>query len=124
MAIKPLEESDDRGLGLKIGFLIALLVAGYIISKVMPKPKPLNILGVSVTKKTPLPSIQEETTKFIKETSNNLINDAIDTVSSFASQSATTVTDAVFTNTVVNVVKQIDKLAPKQQEEIKKAICQ
>ncbi len=130
MVIKPLEKDDkreNRRLGIKIGFLIILLAAGFVLSKLIPKNtnKDNNdVLGTTQenSNDNKLP-VTEKAAQFIQNTTDSLINNAIDSVTSLASQSAATVTDTVFTNTVVNAVKQIDKLPTQQQEEIRQAIC-
>ncbi len=131
MPLKPLEKDnnrDNRGLGLKIGFLIILLITGILLTKLVPKAagnkeKNVNVLGAEQDNKINKPPVTEEATRFIQNTADNLINNAVDSVTSFASQSAAAVTDTVFTSTVINIVKQIDKLPDKQQSEIKQAIC-
>ena len=129
MAIKPLEKADNREnrrLGLKIGFLIILLAAGFLLSKLIPKntnKENNNILGAQEISNGDKPPVAEKATQFIQNTADSVINNAVDSITSLASQSAATVTDTVITNTVINAVKQIDKLPIRQQEEIRQAIC-
>jgi len=124
---------------LKIGLILALILTGlifaFIASKKLPQKK--EVLGTE-TKGTFAENIKDQAEDFavktkitteglISKTVNNVLNETIkvltNTINETASKSAETVTDYIFKNTIVNVIKQIENLPEKQKEEIKQQIC-
>lgn len=70
-----------------------------------------------------LGSVLGTVTSGAEERLKNMVNQFTETITNTASQSAKQVSDAVFDSTVGTVLKQIDKLPAKQQEDIRRNIC-
>lgn len=124
---------------IRLGIILLLIVGGFVLSqkivrdKALKKTSSLNeVLGTeSKVEKNILEPLKksgedivQKTVKETEKTVQTVLGVATSLVSSTASKSAEAVTDYVFQNTVGTVIKQIDKLPEKQQEEIKKQICQ
>lgn len=124
---------------IKIGLIMALVLSGVILAFLASKrlPQKKEVLGTedkisttenlfnqaedfaNQTKITTEGLISKTVSNVLSETTKVLTN----TINETASKSAETVTDYIFNNTIVNVIKQIDNLPEKQKEEIKKQIC-
>lgn len=126
MVIKPLEKNDG-GLILKIFLILILAITGFFINQVyLRKKKQIikneisqkkEVLGESIIKNI------DKGLKKVEEVTGDVLGEVTTLVTNSASKSAEVVTDFVFENTVGNLVKQIDKLPQRQQEEIREKIC-
>lgn len=135
MGVKPLEK-PDRSLYIKLGVIILFIVVGLVFNFLRPKDKEKKtVLGIQKVIKPEEPLTTEEVYNRGKEIANDVVTQTENTldnvlgeitnyVSGVASQSAENVSNYVFDNTVGNLIKQIDKLPQKQQEDIKKNLCQ
>jgi len=127
MAIRPLEKKTNSGLMLKISAILLLLIAGAFYVSLKPqviKDRP-SVLGEST--KTNIKKEGEKIVGSLTETATQSINDMVAAatrlVGNTATKSAQTISDYIFDNTVGNLLKQIDKLPPDQQENIRRSIC-
>jgi len=135
MGVKPLEK-PDKGLYIRLGIILFLIVIGLMINFIRSKQtENKEVLGAQKITKSSKPISTDEVYNRGKEIANdvvvqsenilgNVLGEVTNYVSGVASQSAETVSDYVFDNTVGNLIKQIDKLPQKQQEDIKRNLCQ
>lgn len=124
---------------LKIGLILALILTGLIFAFLASKkfPQKKEVLGTE-TKGSIAGDIKDQAEDFaiktkitteglISKTVGNVLSETTKaltkTINETASKSAETVTDYIFKNTIVNVIKQIENLPPKQQEDIRNEIC-
>ena len=133
MRLKSIEKSNN---GIKIRLVVVtFLIAGGIIFNAAwisrKNTNKENVLGnESERKKITVTPIEEKVGDWVdgavsktEETAGSVLGELTQTVIDIATQSAKKATDFVFDSTVGNVVKQVEKLPEKQQEEIKKEIC-
>jgi len=134
--LRPLEKNKiNRFFYLKIIFLLFLIVASlfgnyYFYNKIKEKPEVLS--ATKKNKKNDF-SIDEvlnqgkKTVEDLKEKGEEMAGQVLgiveDKAVQLASQSAKTVSDFVFDSTLVNILKQIEKLPKEQREKIKEEIC-
>jgi hypothetical protein len=131
--LRPLEKNKtNKFFYLKILFLLFLIGVSlygnyYFYNK--PKQKPEVLSG---TKKNNLSidSILNEGKKTVEdlkqkgqEFGGQVLSVMEEKATQIASQSAKTVSDFVFDSTLVNILKQIEKLPKEQREKIKEEIC-
>lgn len=137
---KKTSSTDTRNIFyLKIGLILALILTGVIFAFLASKkfPQKKEVLGTE-TKGSFAENIKNQAEDFavktkitteglISKTVNNVLNETTkvltNTINETASKSAETVTDYIFKNTIINVIKQIENLPSKQKDEIKKQIC-
>lgn len=116
--------------------LFILLIGGVLILGKIAERNVRNqkVLGTEIKKITNTRSltdeIKQQTEKMAKDLTqstqkiiDNVLGEATKAITNTASSGAIALTDYVFDSTVGNLVKQIDKLSTRQQEEIKKNIC-
>jgi hypothetical protein len=134
--LRPLEKNKiNRFFYLKILFLLFLIGASlfgnyYFYNKIKEKPEVLS--ATKKNKKNDF-SIDEvfnkgkKTVEDLKEKGEEMAGQVLgiveDKAVQLASQSAKTVSDFVFDSTLVNILKQIEKLPKEQREKIKEEIC-
>ena len=134
--LRPLEKNKiNRFFYLKILFLLFLIGASlfgnyYFYNKIKEKPEVLS--ATKKNKKNDF-SIDEvfnkgkKTVEDLKEKGEEMAGQVLGIVEDkavhLASQSAKTVSDFVFDSTLVNILKQIEKLPKEQREKIKEEIC-
>lgn len=135
MGVKPLEK-PDKSLYIRVGIVIFLVIVGLTINLIRNKQvKNKEVLGTEKSVEVGKPISTEEVYNRGKTIANdvvtqsenvlsNVLGEVTSYVSGVASQSAETVSNYVFDNTVGNLIKQIDKLPQKQQEDIKRNLCQ
>lgn len=131
MTIKKLQpEKKDKSLILKFIIVLLLLVTGIILSRIPFKKKSQDTILGAETKQIDLKETGKTFEKIIdqemekaKKSMDDVLGEATSFVTDTASRSAETVTDFIFDNTVGSIVKQINKLPEKQQEEIKERVC-
>jgi len=134
--LRPLEKNKiNRFFYLKILFLLFLIGASlfgnyYFYNKIKEKPEVLS--ATKKNKKNDF-SIDEvfnkgkKTVEDLKEKGEEMAGQVLgiveDKAVQLASQSAKTVSDFVFDSTLVNILKQIEKLPKEQREKIKEEMC-
>jgi len=135
MGVKPLEK-PDKSLYIRLGIILFLITVGLAINFIKGKQiENKKVLGVQKIVQPNKAISTEEVYNRGKEIANdvvaqsenvlgNVLGEVTNYVSGVASQSANTVSNYVFDNTVGNLIKQIDKLPEKQQEDIKRNLCQ
>jgi len=134
--LRPLEKNKiNRFFYLKILFLLFLIGASlfgnyYFYNKIKEKPEVL-----SATKKNKKNDFSidkvfnkgKKTVEDLKEKGEEMAGQVLgiveDKAVQLASQSAKTVSDFVFDSTLVNILKQIEKLPKEQREKIKEEMC-
>ncbi len=136
MPIRPLEKKkkENHAFVPKLIFLVLLIAVGFVVDKVAPwkhmsRKANSNVLGVEENAK-PIHSVQQDIQsladnlgKTAGSISDTTIGGAMQFVSNVASESSQAVSNLVFDSTVGNVVKQIDKLPPQEQQRLKEQIC-
>lgn len=131
MTIKKLQpEKKDKSLILKFIIVLLLLVTGIILSRIPFKKKSQDTILGAETKQIDLKETGKTFEKIIdqgmdkaKKSMDDVLGEATSFVTDTASRSTEIVTDFIFDNTVGSIVKQINKLPEKQQEEIKERVC-
>ncbi len=135
MGVKPLEK-PDKSLYIRVGIVIFLVIVGLTINLIRNKQmKSKEVLGTEKSVEVDKPISTEEVYNRGKAIANdvvtqsenvlsNVLGEVTSYVSGVASQSAETVSNYVFDNTVGNFIKQINKLPKEQQEDIKRNLCQ
>lgn len=133
MPIKQLEaEKNNKGMLMRFLIVFALLVVGIVLNKWPTKKINTNkILGMETKNKISLEKKGEDLKSVLdnemdkaKNSLDNVLGETTSFIASTASKSAEIVTDFIFDNTVGNIIKQINKLPEKQQQEIKERVCQ
>ena len=134
--LRPLEKNKtNKFFYLKILFLLFLIGVSlygnyYFYNK--PKQKPGVLSGTKENKKNNLSidSILNEGKKTVEdlkqkgqEFGGQVLSVMEEKATQIASQSAKTVSDFVFDSTLVNILKQIEKLPKEQRDKIKEEIC-
>lgn len=109
------------------------ILVGFVVGKKQGNNSG-NILGVQKQEdikkngeKKSFPSMQSvlgTMTNGMGASLQNSVKQISSVITDTASKSAENVTDALFDSTVGTVLKQIDKLPEKQQEDIKRNICE
>ncbi len=130
MAIKQLEKDNgDKSLIIKFIAVFCLLITGVIVSR-LPIKKPLDskILGAeskakSAESKQDFQEMLDQGMDKTKDTLDDVLGEATSLIVATASKSAEAITDFVYDNTVGSLVKQINKLPEKQQQEIRERVC-
>ena len=113
-------------MGIKPIFIIILILAGAMTARYMGKQPILTKSGPKIIAISP--SVRKESlVQLAKDTATDLggsvLGSATAYVSDFTSKNAEKVGDFVVDNTASSIIKQVDKLPKKQQEELKKALC-
>jgi hypothetical protein len=113
-------------------FLIGVSLYGnyYFYNKAKQKPEVLSATKENKKNNLPIDSILNQgkkTVEDLKEKGEEMAGQVLgiveDKAVQLASQSAKTVSDFVFDSTLVNILKQIEKLPKEQREKIKEEIC-
>lgn len=112
-------------MGIKPIIIIVLLIAGAMTARAMGKQPIITIKGpriiaISPQKKQSLVKLAKDT---VTDLGGSVLGTATEYMSNIASKSAGTVEGLVIDSTVAGIVKQVDKLPKKQQEDIRKALC-
>ena len=132
MPIKQLEaEKNNKGMLMRFLIVFALLAVGIVLNKWPTKKIKTNkILGAETASKINLEKKGKDLKNVIdnemdkaKNSLDDVLGEATSFIASTASKSAEAVTDFIFDNTVGSIVKQINKLPEKQQQEIKERVC-
>jgi len=132
MPIKQLEaEKNNKGMLMRFLIVFALLAVGIVLNKWPTKKINTNkILGAETASKINLEKKGKDLKNVIdnemdkaKNSLDDVLGEATSFIASTASKSAEAVTDFIFDNTVGSIVKQINKLPEKQQQEIKERVC-
>ncbi len=113
-------------MGIKPIFIILLLVAGAMTARAMGKQPIITKSGPKIIAVSPAPakqSLLQLAKDSVGDFSGSVLGTATSYVSDMTSKSADKVSDIVIENTASSIVKQVDKLPKKQQEELKKALC-
>ena len=113
-------------MGIKPIVLIILLLAGAMTARYMGHQPVITKSGPKVIAISP-PKSKQSLVMLAKDTVSDLggsvLGTATEYVSDIASKSAGTVEGFVVDSTVGGIVKQVEKLPKKQQEDIKEALC-
>lgn len=113
-------------MGIKPIVLIILLVGGAMTARYMGHQPVITKTGPKVIAISPIQS-KVSLVRLAKDTVTDLggsvLGTATEYMSDIASKSAGTVEGFVIDSTVGGIVKQVDKLPKKQQEDIRKALC-
>ena len=135
MPIKPLEGKTDRSLLFKLSFLIALIVTGILLNKILlKKNKEIpSILGKTQeiklqTQKKLVEKVQKsdfinDTIKKAEDVGGAILGEATDTITKLSSDAGSFISDIIYENSIGKIVEQVDKLPKDQQEKIKEQIC-
>jgi len=132
MSIRQFEaEKNNKGMLMRFLIVFALLAVGIVLNKWPTKKINTNkILGAETASKISLEKKGKDLKNVIdnemdkaKNSLDDVLGEATSFITSTASKSAEAVTDFIFDNTVGNIVKQINKLPEKQQQEIKERVC-
>ena len=135
MAVKQLEDPKSRYLPKVIFILILVLSASVLFRFFQNKQINKDVLGgntklqkkVNQASLTDIKKQGEDIYNQISATAQKeagvVLGTFTDILSDTASQSASTLKEYIFTNTVGNLLKQIDKLPSQEKEMIKKEIC-
>jgi hypothetical protein len=131
--IKPIEKANQRRLYFKFFLILSLLLLGIIFKPSVKKVEAPEVLGAKESKKDELnlneikKELENKMNDFfqtIKSTSEKTVETTTNTISQTASKSAQTVTNFIFDQAINNILKEVEKLPPQQQEKIKEKICQ
>lgn len=137
---------ENKVLALKIAFITSVVAAGGAIALLKPEfpQKQIStqseqdqVLGAEAAeeeRKNPLTSFREKVEDLIdtsvketKKTAETLAeqakNQAQNAVSDTTTKATETIKETVFQNTITTVIKEIEKLSPQQQEEIRNQLC-
>lgn len=129
MAIKPIEKPSN-GVVFKVGFLILLLLAGFVFSKMTEskdKEKDVQeVLSVETEKKDLSKATEDLATNALDRSMDaveEVMGAATDVIQNIASTSSNIVTNLLIDRASEPIMEQIKKLPQSQQEEIKKNLC-
>ena len=134
--LRPLEKNEtNKFFYLKILSLLFLIGASlfgnyYFYNKIKEKPEVLSATKENKKNNLSIDSILNEGKKTVEdlkqkgqEFGGQVLSVMEEKATQIASQSAKTVSDFVFDSTLVNILKQIEKLPKEQREKIKEEIC-
>jgi len=134
--LRPLEKNEtNKFFYLKILSLLFLIGASlfgnyYFYNKIKEKPEVLSATKKDKKNNLSIDSILNEGKKTVEdlkqkgqEFGGQVLSVMEEKATQIASQSAKTVSDFVFDSTLVNILKQIEKLPKEQREKIKEEIC-
>jgi len=137
MPLKPLEKPNKQYLPKIIFILILLLSGSFLFKNALLKKNTLeNTLGAETAfqeskSNVSLDEMKKQGEEMFSQVNNTVQKEAgtvlgnfSNLVSNTASNSATTIKEYIFENTVTTVLKEINKLSEKDQDLIKKQICQ
>lgn len=137
MGIKPLEKRKTN-LNLLKGIVViaSLVIVGFAYNKyrstIKINPQVLGEKAVKkiIPEKSFIQTLTEDSKKLfnfasstVEDKSNLIVGEVRNLIDDTASKAAEAATDTIFQNTVGNLLKQIDKLPQKQQQDIKNQIC-
>lgn len=137
---------ENKLLALKIALITSVVATGGAIALLKPEfPQKQTstqseqdlVLGAETTEqegKNPLSSFREkvedlidtsvkETKKTAEILADQAKNQAKNAVSDTTTKATETIKETVFQNTITTVIKEIEKLSPQQQEEIRNQLC-
>ncbi len=135
MAVKQLEDPKVQYLPKVIFILLLILSASFLFKLAQNKKFNQAVLGKNTNSQkkennVSLADLKKQGENVYNQISNSAQKEAglvlgtfTDLISDTASKSADTVKEYIFTNTVGNVLKQIDKLPSQEKEMIKKEVC-
>jgi len=135
MKIKPLEKSNNFGMGLKLFFLVGLIGTGFLIDKVFVRKMsdaPV-VLGKTKGIKGSLQDklvAEVQNSNLVKESvegagrlGGQILGDATEIIADVASSASSTVSTFIYENSIGKIVDQVSKLPKDQQEKIREQIC-
>ena len=113
-------------MGIKPIIIILLLVAGAMTARAMGKQPIITKSGpkiIAVSPSNGKRSIVGLARDTVTDLGGSVLGTATEYVSDVASKSAEKVGEMVIDSSVAGIMKQVDKLPKKQQEDIKNALC-
>lgn len=126
MPIRPLEKKERDRFVPKLIFLTVFLCSAIVLNFLFKDKirKPQDILGAEgVDTNNNLKTIADQVSNQAKQTAEDILNETTNVVQHIASQSSSTVSQAVIDTAIRTVADQLKRLPANEQEKIRQEIC-